>query len=55
MFQSTGFAEMQKQMAQQMQNLGANQPGAQTMGGSLNQTQLNKLLNDNEQLRTMVE
>ena len=55
MMQNTGFAEMQRQMQQQMANLGGGTSFGQTVGSNLNQDQLTKLLNDNEKLRLMVE
>ncbi len=53
MLQNTGFAEMQRQMQNQMANLGGN--FNQTGGSGINQDQLTKLLTDNEKLRQMVE
>ena len=57
MLQNTGFEQIMRQIQQQIQGLGVGNSGlVQTGGGSsIDQASLNKLLQDNEQLRAMVE
>ena len=56
LLQNTGFEQIQRQMQQQMANLGGGGSFAGTTGGgNLNQDQLNKLMLDNANLQKMVQ